>query len=340
MCYTNHALDQFLEGILKFCGANELVRIGGKSQCETLEKFNLASIKSNMKKKQEVPTFIHKGRLESNYRLKQIQEEISELERNVKHITDSVLGYELERVIGNINSNHYMQLITLANGRGLSEGILNWLGYAVTKNIQENNENIENNAVIDTDIALVPEEFEEPEMDEEDVKAMERERIIDESSDEYDDDDNDHRATLQLINPTVEPININNVGIIDEDADGFQLTKKDRKKLKQKIKHEIKKSETMPEEQARLVANIEALLPNDRWNLYRLWIKLYVQQFEGQIKVHRNLYRTECLRFEGLRKQEDIEIVKKAKIIGMTTTGAAKYRHIIDGTKPTITSKA
>ena len=292
-----------------------------------------------MKKKHEVPTFIHKGRLESNYRLKQIQEEISELERNVKHITDSVLGYELEGVIKHINSDHYNQLITLANGRGLSEGILNWLGYSVTKNVQEineNNDNIENNTDIDTDIELVPEEFEELEMDEEDVKAMERERIIDESSDEGDDVDSDRAS----ISPTDEPININSVGIIDEDADGFQLTKKDRKKLKQKIKEEIKKSETMPEEQAILVANIEALLPNNRWNLYRLWIKLHVQQFEEQIKVHRNLYRTECLRFEGLRKQEDIEIVKKAKIIGMTTTGAAKYRHIIDGTKPTITSKA
>lgn len=95
----------------------------------------------------------------------------------------------------------------------------------------------------------------------------------------------------------------------------------------------------MTEEQVKTVADINALSPNNRWNLYRLWIKLYVNMFESQIKVLRDGYRTECLRFNGLRKQEDIEIVKKAKIIGMTTTGAAKYRHIIDGTKPKIASK-
>uniref|UniRef100_A0ABM0N1E6 NFX1-type zinc finger-containing protein 1-like n=1 Tax=Saccoglossus kowalevskii TaxID=10224 RepID=A0ABM0N1E6_SACKO len=37
VCYTNHALDQFLEGINKFQGT-EIVRVGGRSKSEALEK--------------------------------------------------------------------------------------------------------------------------------------------------------------------------------------------------------------------------------------------------------------------------------------------------------------
>ncbi|XP_023016144.2 NFX1-type zinc finger-containing protein 1 isoform X1 [Leptinotarsa decemlineata] len=41
ICFTNHALDQFLEGILK--STKKLLRIGGQSKNTTLEKFNLKS---------------------------------------------------------------------------------------------------------------------------------------------------------------------------------------------------------------------------------------------------------------------------------------------------------
>lgn len=39
ICFTNHALDQFLEGISKF--TNSIVRIGGQSKSEAMQKFGL-----------------------------------------------------------------------------------------------------------------------------------------------------------------------------------------------------------------------------------------------------------------------------------------------------------
>ncbi|GFN85330.1 nfx1-type Zinc finger-containing protein 1-like [Plakobranchus ocellatus] len=44
VCYTNHALDQFLEGILQFC-TNGLIRVGGRSKSEKLADFNLKVLK-------------------------------------------------------------------------------------------------------------------------------------------------------------------------------------------------------------------------------------------------------------------------------------------------------
>ncbi|KAG7455459.1 hypothetical protein MATL_G00256900 [Megalops atlanticus] len=44
VCYTNHALDQFLEGILKFMKKSSgLVRVGGRSSSEKLKELSLSS---------------------------------------------------------------------------------------------------------------------------------------------------------------------------------------------------------------------------------------------------------------------------------------------------------
>lgn len=338
VCYTNHALDQFLEGILKFCDTDGLVRIGGKSQCEALEKYNLSSIKSGMKLNRKVPTFIHNGRFESNLQLNRIQGHISDLEKNIEQLTDTVLGDELRNVIHRLNPLHLAQLNDLANGSYLAEGILNWLGHVV-KLDTANQKNNDADSDIDDDVDLIVEAFEDMEMDEEYVRELEEQRFIDEES-EVDSDDPFREPPIRDGHaPFRHTFNLNNVVLRDDvDADGFQIVKNKRKSIKNQFKREIQKTEIMSLEQAKGVRNINTLLPEYRWNLYRLWIKLYVQKFEDEIKIQRDAYRIECLRFNGLRKQEDIEIVKKAKIIGMTTTGAAKYRHIIDGTKPTITS--
>lgn len=44
VCYTNHALDQFLEGLLR-AGVQKLVRVGGRSRCEALAPFNLHELR-------------------------------------------------------------------------------------------------------------------------------------------------------------------------------------------------------------------------------------------------------------------------------------------------------
>lgn len=46
VCYTNHALDQFLEGIIKFWHRpNSIIRIGGRCKSEILQKYSLFEAK-------------------------------------------------------------------------------------------------------------------------------------------------------------------------------------------------------------------------------------------------------------------------------------------------------
>lgn len=82
-----------------------------------------------------------------------------------------------------------------------------------------------------------------------------------------------------------------------------------------------------------------SLTQSARWNLYRLWLKLYVLNLKRQMKYLHVKCNAEKLEEDKLCHQEDIAIAKRAKIVGMTTTGAAKNRHLIDATQPKITSK-
>lgn len=49
VCYTNHALDQFLEGIHQF-HSDGIVRVGGRSQSETMQACSLSELKHKMHK--------------------------------------------------------------------------------------------------------------------------------------------------------------------------------------------------------------------------------------------------------------------------------------------------
>ena len=45
-CYTNHALDQFLEHLLDV-GVTKIIRVGGQSKSQALENHNLKYLKKS-----------------------------------------------------------------------------------------------------------------------------------------------------------------------------------------------------------------------------------------------------------------------------------------------------
>ncbi|KAL4486544.1 hypothetical protein ABPG73_003848 [Tetrahymena malaccensis] len=84
ICKTNHALDQFLKHILKF--EDKIVRIGGRSKEQCLEKYLLGNIKYQYKqsnKKFNTPS------------LRYLKEQIEEIEELFKQITKEVEDYIL-----------------------------------------------------------------------------------------------------------------------------------------------------------------------------------------------------------------------------------------------------
>eukprot|EP00061_Rhincodon_typus_P015521 g43241.t1 len=57
VCYTNHALDQFLEGILKFLDTG-LVRVGGRSSNKSLSRFSMHKLRKQHNFRKDLPGYL------------------------------------------------------------------------------------------------------------------------------------------------------------------------------------------------------------------------------------------------------------------------------------------
>ena len=107
---------------------------------------------------------------------------------------------------------------------------------------------------------------------------------------------------------------------------GGWRTQQDPKKLayrvKQRVKQELRRKDLMPEIEASAVRDVWRI-PNvkDRWRLYRRWARNLTQEFRQTIASHQIEFELGARRLKDIRNMEDLEILKGADVIGMTTTG-------------------
>lgn len=114
------------------------------------------------------------------------------------------------------------------------------------------------------------------------------------------------------------PIDFNNVIPLKHMEN---VTFEHRKLFKKQIIEKICRNESMTEEQVKAVENIISLTLSARWNLYRLWINLYVRNVKSQIKDLHVKCNAEKLESDKLYHLEDIAIVKKAKTENFQSRG-------------------
>ncbi|GFN92405.1 nfx1-type Zinc finger-containing protein 1-like [Plakobranchus ocellatus] len=115
VCYTNHALDQFLEGILQFC-KNGIIRVGGRSKTESLEPFNLKVIRNNLKT----------GRLLNNKSVsnsrnmchKRLHGLIEQLERASKELEATAFAICSESKLSSYICEEHMESLRRGDGSG------------------------------------------------------------------------------------------------------------------------------------------------------------------------------------------------------------------------------
>lgn len=114
ICYTNHALDQFLEGILPV--TDRILRVGGQSKNENLKNHNLSNRRKAMshqsaaavyQKRKEVRDYVE--------RLKTINGTLSEIDAH-----ESVINFKCFREVVEGYGNTWF-------ARAPSEEIRKWL---------------------------------------------------------------------------------------------------------------------------------------------------------------------------------------------------------------------
>lgn len=96
MCYTNHALDQFLEGLLH--KTNKIIRVGGQSKSEKLQTFNInEQRKAMLKSRSECSKLLFDKRNE----LRMVSKQVSEINAELDSINqfNSVVNFSCFRPV-------------------------------------------------------------------------------------------------------------------------------------------------------------------------------------------------------------------------------------------------
>ena len=104
----------------------------------------------------------------------------------------------------------------------------------------------------------------------------------------------------------------------------------------EEIRRNILSEEFMTGDEEMHLDDIYRLETKDRWRLYRLWRKRAEEHHQKLFKTRQGEYDQAVEREQEIARMEEYEILRKACVIGMTTTCAAKYRSILKEIRPRI----
>ncbi|OCT62801.1 NFX1-type zinc finger-containing protein 1 [Xenopus laevis] len=348
VCYTNHALDQFLEGIQQFLGKG-IVRVGGRSNSEVLKKFTLRELRSSPDFRRNSPPHLRRAYFE----IKQsMQESEQKLQEGSQLLHCSISGIIHERFLENyIKEEHWDSLHSIVEhddfcfqkSRGKPSAIVEWLALGVIPYARTPDLNGAGAQPQDLQEEEEEEEEEEGEEDKlidiaEEADIIQADRVLDGDEEakrpKKRKETNNGRELADFI--LAMSFENNDQSKETVETGNWEMTKKQKKKRKRKVKNELKKLDAMTAEEAAKVTDVWNLNINSRWRLYRLWLQRYQQGIRQKILSHEEKYQEHADRLAELRLQEDLVILKQAQVIGMTTTGAAKYRKLLQVVEPRI----
>ena len=281
LCYTNHALDQFLEEILKFTQA--IIRVGSRGKNEALEKFNFKEVKKNADLPRDIRSRFKrfKATLEEDEQKMFVSN--ARIEASRTHVlSEKEIRFNMGKAFDNIQRG--------CRKRNLESCFQEWLELGFVR-IQRNSDS-EEESDIDKEEELDVYEEEEISIDEDDQKT----------------------ASYQLKKKKERARD--NVKIVPFDNE--------------LAKEELSKTSVMNTEERRQAERDpwRLSLP-ERWRLYRTWVSGYRRHHQN---IHESVgkdYIDEKKKLEKLKEDECTYILKDAKIVGMTTSGAARLHSVV-----------
>ncbi|CAL8340356.1 unnamed protein product [Merluccius merluccius] len=342
VCYTNHALDQFLEGIHTFLNRG-IVRVGGRSNSEILKPFMFKNLIDNFRKGNYgngMPKHLR-------YAFREILNELHAKEYAIKNhavqLQCSQKGVLREHLLQTfISEEHWQSLMQAAihtpdwyrrlnSGRKRQSQMVEWLGLGPTFFQQ------------------MAEEEEYEDMETEDYAEVEADEFIQIAgeadlihAERYLDEEFDHRMPMNDMKQAIQQaeerllaMNFKDANIQEgQSEEEWEMQKHQRKSIRKKMHKELNKTSQMTEEEETDIFNIWDLSMPDRWKLYRLWMSCYRTSLQEQLQQSEEEYQNIVERLEEVRHNESASLLRNAKVIGMTTTGAAKYRKVLQEVRP------
>ncbi|XP_042361275.1 NFX1-type zinc finger-containing protein 1 isoform X2 [Plectropomus leopardus] len=340
VCYTNHALDQFLEGIHKFLKRG-IVRVGGRSNSEILKRFNLRELTRLHDFRRSLPSHLGPAYNEIYKQLRReedgIQSQSMKLECSLKGVLREIF---LQKFISHKHWDSMHQPPSQDGfeicGEKKHSLMMDWLGLGSTVFLKRETENANTNEA--EEVMELEDEEDLIEIAEE-ADLIQAERIIEDNIGPRGDRHGRRHADMEEAVREVEELmlamNLDKVEIeAEQSEEGWQMQRAQKKKMKNKIRNELGKSSAMTEEEEDAVLDIWTLSLPERWRLYRLWVARYRAELCTKVLEYEQAYQNTVDRLADVKRHEDLCLLKKATVIGMTTTGAAKFRKVLQEVRP------
>ena len=148
------------------------------------------------------------------------------------------------------------------------------------------------------------------------------------------------QTTDENSNYEVKSVTVHNV---QKEKSTAQTKSSKRKKNKIKITADIKSLKldqeeivAMPADEAMCVDNIWLLSPLDRRRLYLFWVESYRERFRAEVQRGEQEYDQLCQEQTAVRFEEEEVVIRRATVVGMTTSGAARYHSMLQRVAPRV----
>ncbi|KAK0051438.1 NFX1-type zinc finger-containing protein 1 [Biomphalaria pfeifferi] len=413
VCYTNHALDQFLEGILKFCSEG-IIRVGGNSKCEALESYNLAYIRRNDKVRDR----------SLRRALFYIYEEMRPLQRTIKRVADQLTmtkhkildedalrEFILESHLQSLQSkrdlcqgqsiirmwlsvasdadfevclheaakSHLLSLLMLNNtmrnsgclnfkqkiqvttkamvyrmwkdryekkfGKVSDKSILSdqdlapFIDGKVIQKIHSSGYPSVENWILGNDLEETVASIEYLTKDQNnidfedlvDVESCDSNDDLDAASSDGDFDSDENLSALTFLMVRLECLGVN----LTEAADHRKVSSRNRISYIEALR-KAETSESMTASEESSTSSLWKLDVSVRFKLYKTWRSKYLSSLKEEMRSLSRQYESLLEKKKELQRMRDISILRQAKVVGMTTTGAAKHRKVLEAVGPRI----
>ena len=295
ICYTNHALDQFLEGMTSF-EKTGIVRVGSRSKTEKLDEFNL----SNLKRK--LPQYIAKSAM-IRWKRRSI-DCVRDLSRMMETATKRVLSeHELREVLTSTEKEVLTNGVSSKPRKGCSIMEV-WLTL----------EDISRSPVESPKLPKCPQAHTEGnDIEVEKEALLNQERRMGED-DENPSDQGKKRKQQQ------EP----------------GTAKRYQRSGRARMRRELAKDSRLTSTERKANEQLWELSSSVRWELYRTWVHEYKEMCQGRICKEMTRYNQLVRELSELKEEESLQVLRRARVVGMTTTSAAKHQKMLRQLKPPI----
>ncbi|CAF0725958.1 unnamed protein product [Adineta steineri] len=362
ICHTNHALDQFLELIIKRLNIKEgIIRVGNRCQNATIQNFSLINARKHARESRAIPGHIyHQKRLILDKKT-EAEEVLKIHEHKIVHSRTNIIPLSSFTDYSIIDKKHISSLLApYPDDDYFDIALWDWLG--IGQDCEQISEDLIN--VLDINTSISKMDINDNEKKEEENKVDDEQKQNDEvetqtQDGENKDDDEQQEKKEQEINeeeeeeqrrrdeleieaeyfvpsavPKLQSKKSKSTKASSTDNNGddeWRVVKKKPNNRRRLIKNILQYPTTLTDQTIQqLDHDLWALPTAQRHDLYRYWLLKYQHCINDSVHDAKHEYNKAVTALAEYHQDEDYFILKDSIIVAMTTTCAAKYHTVLE----------